>query len=241
MPNNAALVLPLSERYRGAWSEIVGRIQARQNINLTLFVIVFSYSSILLGGFGKFVLDLFAKIKDQPSTRFSDAIVQDDSIIQLLFLSLGAVCLSGLSVAFLSWISHNNNSIALLTRFCAEIEKIDNPQNELNVPAWHDQRQEWIKSGRKVRANSNIATSIAVLIALVPNLLCLFLWLIFIHGSVGFFFLVPFTSIIVGLFSLNKAQNLSGDRNLVDRADFNLIDGQWKIEIPPRKPVTTAQ
>lgn len=241
MSDHIDLVLPVSERYRSAWSEIVGRIQARQNINLTLFVIVFSYCSILLAGFGKFFLELFEKVKVQSAIRFSDAVAQGDSITQLFFLSLGAVFLSGLSIAFLSWIAHNNISIALLTRFCSEIEKIDNPENTLKIPAWHDQRQEWIQSGRKVRASSNIATSIAVAVSLVPSIICLFLWFKFIDGLIGFFFLIPFTSIIIGLFSLETVFNLSRERNLVDRASFVLNDGQWKIQIPSRNDAAHAK
>lgn len=137
---NNELCVNCGQRYAGAWAEINTRLQSRQMVN-----IFFTTAIIALIAFPY-------KNDNHPY----------NSTIPIM---MGCV-----SWLFTLWIRHNDQIIGLLSCYCKSLEDIDDPLNELGLPAWHSKQQGIMSSALNARKLSDYSTIILICAAPIPAL-----------------------------------------------------------------------
>lgn len=140
----------LAHRYTAAWAEINTRLVSRQTVSLYYATVSVTTASLIISTMtgtqsGAFLLNGWA-----------------DGI------SVGLV---GLTWTFTLWIRHNDATIGLLSAYCRSLELIDDPENRIGLPAWHNEAQGWILRARTYRRYSDRAVIVVTLIAILPAVL----------------------------------------------------------------------
>lgn len=200
--NKIPVLLPLGQRYASAWSEINSRIQARQAANIGYAATTVTAASYIIG----------KSITPDP------AITQDSKLF--VVYSIGLVALSWVYVL---WVRHNDAIIGLLSAYCKAIEQLDNKDNKLPFPAWHDDRQQLIVQSYKFRKLTDVATTILTFIATIPAflLICLSGWPDRLETGV----LLAATT--AGLLACRFVYQNTVVRKAIAEIMFQNVDGKW--------------
>lgn len=206
------LIVPLSQRYASAWQEISQRIQSRQNANLTLFTVSFGIVPL-------YIFTLLKMQSDYSALGLEHSPVWVETLTVFAVLS---IAISIISWAFSFWISHNDKTIGLLGLFCASIERMDNPNNDLPIPAWHDGRQNLITRALDERRLGGYATVAAQCVCGVPAIY----WALQfpeVSPGLGLFAFIFGSSVIL---AAARVVGISGFRRALLDEVFEVRDGQ---------------
>ena len=209
---------PLSQRYASAWQEIGQRIQARQNVNLVLFTTSFGVVPLYIF---KLIETYSSQSNISQNNQFKMAAEAPYFEAPYLFMIL-AVSISFIAWSFSFWITHNDKTIGLLSAFCGAIEKLDNPRNDLLLPAWHDGAQSLIGMALTERRWGGYASTIALCVCGAPGLICSAYFVS--NYTYSIFLTYTLTSSVA--FAANRVVDISKFREKLLKADFGIRFGK---------------
>lgn len=201
MASAVTIDLPLSPRYQGAWGEVAARLQSRQLVNLHFAVAVLTTGSLVVGLLDKVDPQLWATI-----------------------LSFGLVAFAWV---YALWIRHNDAILGLLGAFGKQCELLADPKNELGVPGWFRDDQQWIVLARGYRELSDWAGMILAVLASAPSFVVGY-WQVEINRPLGLALVAAGTVGVSAAVVLYRNKHL---RNRIANGRFEQTPAGWRFSI----------
>jgi hypothetical protein len=135
------LQINLETRYLGAWQEINARLQSRQSVSVAFATIAWAVLGYTISSY------------TQPEPTH--------------YIWIGLL-LPVVSLAYSSWLIHNDLTIGILSKFCSECEMWDYKDDHNKNPSWHSPDQGWMSMALKYRKLSDYGFLIIIVATCVP-------------------------------------------------------------------------